>query len=383
MRVIKHGAALSAISIALAGCHKAEQASQNASATVNAVEARGKAEVQVPETIFEGYPVSIAKAVNAQKEAISKASQSTHAGFSPYYLILQTRTWKPGSTITVAFFGGSPQVRSQIEQVAKAWTTPSIANLTLSFRDANGNFRQWSPTDQSYSADVRIAFASDPDNGGYWSAIGLDSRDPKLFAPQQASMNLDSFDKGLPQDWQSTALHEFGHALGFEHEHQSPKGGCDFRYDDDPGYVKTQNSAGWFIPDANGRRPGLYTYLGGPLNYWSHEKVDLNLRQFPSSSAFLMGGFDRSSIMLYAFDPFMFVHGDKSACYVPRQAAQISPQDKVGASRAYPASAKAAAQVARKADLTLSSLANSNALPANVRAGLQKRVTARAEAAER
>lgn len=43
--------------------------------------------------------------------------------------------------------------------------------------------------------------------------------------PGQASMNLAGFDIALPADWQAVVRHEFGHALGFEHEHQSPAGG--------------------------------------------------------------------------------------------------------------------------------------------------------------
>src|SRR5260221_1496849 len=101
MRMNRQGAALSAISIALVGCsQKSEQASQNSTATVNVVEAGANGAAQVPETIFEGYPVSIAKAMKAQNEAIAKASQSLHGGFTIQTVILPTPTWDPGSTVT-------------------------------------------------------------------------------------------------------------------------------------------------------------------------------------------------------------------------------------------------------------------------------------------
>ena len=60
-----------------------------------------------------------------------------------------------------------------------------------------------------------------------------------------------------------TARHEFLHALAFQHEHQSPMGGCDsqFRWDNDAGYAFSQDDNGQFISDPNGKRPGIYTYL--------------------------------------------------------------------------------------------------------------------------
>jgi hypothetical protein len=89
----------------------------------------------------------------------------------------------------------------------------------------------WSTSDQNYAADIRIGFINQGDYAGNWSAVGTDSRDSTVEggAPNQGSMNFGGFDQQLPVDWAGTVLHEFGHALGFEHEHQSPSGGCDFR----------------------------------------------------------------------------------------------------------------------------------------------------------
>lgn len=333
------------------------------------------AEAQVPERIFEGYPARIAAAITAREAALAQTSTNAR-GMGPSYIIRQTRTWKPGAVITVAFHGGSPTLRAQIEQAAREWVAPSIANVQLSFRDSDGQFRQWSPADRNYSAQIRIGFATDPENGGYWSAVGADSTVPSLFPASFQSLNLGGFDTALPPDWRTTVFHEFGHALGFEHEHQSPQGGCDFRFEDDPGYIKTQNAGGWHIPDANNRRPGLYTYLGGPKNNWSRAKVDHNLRQFAASSAFLLGTFDRQSIMLYAFDPFMFVKGDQSSCYVPRDNQQLSAQDKVGAARAYPANAREAERAVQEADAALSQVLRSPRVPADVRASVEQRLEA-------
>jgi hypothetical protein len=79
-------------------------------------------------------------------------------------------------------------------------------------------------------------------------------------------MNFGGFAVSLPQDWAATVLHEFGHALGLQHEHQHPVGGCDldFRWEDDPGYTPTFDGFGQFITDSNGKPPSVYTVLGGP-----------------------------------------------------------------------------------------------------------------------
>ena len=45
------------------------------------------------------------------------------------------------------------------------------------------------------------------------------------------------------------------------------RGPCEasFRWEDEPGYQPTRDPRGAFIPDAAGRRPGIYTYLSGSL----------------------------------------------------------------------------------------------------------------------
>ena len=48
-------------------------------------------------------------------------------------------------------------------------------------------------------------------------------------------MNLGGFTEELPDDWEATVLHEFGHAIGFLHEHQSLNSTCEeeFRWDNE------------------------------------------------------------------------------------------------------------------------------------------------------
>lgn len=51
----------------------------------------------------------------------------------------------------------------------------------------------------------------------------------------------------------------------------------DFRWEDDDGYQLTLDADERSVPDAQGRRPGIYTYLAWFPNYWPKEKVDHNL----------------------------------------------------------------------------------------------------------
>jgi len=169
-------------------------------------------------------------------------------------------------------------------------------------------------------------------------------------------------------------MHEFGHALGFEHEHQNPDGGCDFRFNDDPGYRLTVDQAGWYTTDAAGHRPGLYTYLGGKANYWKRSEVDWNLRALPTSS--VASPFDRTSIMKYFFDPSMFASGVQSACYTTTPNDSLSALDFEGARSVYPRSATAALLSSEQTARVLKELQTIKALTDALRTSATNRINA-------
>ena len=73
-------------------------------------------------------------------------------------------------------------------------------------------------------------------------------------------------------------LHEFGHALGFIHEHQHPEAGIPWD------------------------REAVYRYYGGPPNNWSRQQVDVNLFQTYSRTITQFSQFDPQSIMMYPVD---------------------------------------------------------------------------------
>jgi len=123
-----------ALAATLGGCHKAPKP----------VEAPPPA----PRRIVEGYPLAVAKALQARRTAVAQAAKGVRQ--HPYSVIVeQTRRWSPGQTVRVAFRGGDPALYAKIEATAKAWTQPGYAKLNLVFRRPDGAFNSWSPTDQT------------------------------------------------------------------------------------------------------------------------------------------------------------------------------------------------------------------------------------------
>jgi hypothetical protein len=275
--------------------------------------------------------------------------------------------------VKVAFRGGSTKLYKHIEDAAMEWT--KYGNLKLTFR-LGKKFHQWAPSDRKFKGDVRVDFIGGA-NGGYWSLIGEDSIDTSIVGPGEASMNFEGFPQDLPEDWTATVLHEFGHALGFEHEHQAPHDGCedDFRWDDDPGYKPTTDQYGQYVIDGQGRRPGIYTQLGGPPNEWDKATVDHNLRDIKDSRAYTQSDFDAHSIMKYFFEDWMFKDGARSPCFSP-PAIGLSEVDKQGMAGAYPGRARAQARLSGQDKAFVRTIVEADAPPLELRRRLGRRLSA-------
>jgi hypothetical protein len=168
--------------------------------------------------------------------------------------LLAGKLWAPGQTLRVSFLGGEPAVKDRVAEVARQWT--KHANLDLAFGDDPG-------------AQIRIGFVQ---GEGSWSCIGKDCLD---VPPKEPTMNLGWLTSDTPeQDCLRVVLHEFGHALGCVHEHQSPAVGIKWN------------------------KPVVYEHFAAAYG-WSKQEVDTNLFDAYAKDASQFTAFDPASIMLY------------------------------------------------------------------------------------
>ena len=181
----------------------------------------------------------------------SQANETGRVSYKGHY-------WVPGQIIKIKFLNGDAYVQNKVKQIANQWV--SYANVKFA----------WVASNQT--ADIKIAFKWNGDTGS-WSIIGKYAAN---IAQNTPSMNFGWFDsKTSDMEFNSTTLHEFGHALGLGHEHLNP----------------TANIQ-WNKP---------YVYAEYAKQGWNAEKVDFNvLNPIPVSKADYTI-FDKKSIMLYPF----------------------------------------------------------------------------------
>lgn len=300
-------------------------------------------------SILESLPDPVVASLEVRDRWRKELADST-AGLE--FIVSDLARWPVGSVVRVAFLDGDTSLHDDI--VAATAEITDVANLALDFGldPSTGAYRRWTESDTVGKAEIRVSF----DMGGYWSLVGTDSTDTTIApggpiggGPGQRSLNLGGFKASKPQDWRGTVRHEFLHALAFQHEHQNMRGPCeaDFRWDNDAGYVPTTNAGGAFVPDAQGRRPGIYTYLAGPPNQWSKGKVDHNLRTVDDPGA-VAGQFDAASIMLYRFASF-FYKTNPSPCAPAGTGLDLSDGDKRGLKLLYPTAGSAVNELADQA----------------------------------
>ncbi len=298
------------------------------------------ADLQKDDVVLDSLPDEVEITVK-QRDAWLRTLQP--GGMELEFLFTDVHRWTPGQTVRVAFLDGDTALHADIAEATKEITQACNLVLDFGFDPAADAFRTWKESDKTYAAEIRVSF----DKSGYFSLVGTDSVDPNIGLPSeriggrpgQCSLNLGGFTTTLPHNWRGVVRHEFLHALSFYHSHQNMRGPCEeaFRWDDDEGYIPTRDWRDAFIADAEGRRPGIYTYLSGYPNFWEQEKVDYNLKTTDNPDA-VAGPFDRHSVMLYRF-PSLYYKDANSACLPDGEGLSLSDGDRRGLRLLYPGTA--------------------------------------------
>ncbi|CAI8006825.1 hypothetical protein GBAR_LOCUS4921 [Geodia barretti] len=174
--------------------------------------------------------------------------------------------WPSGSTMNVKFGhiknwrdeDGEPITKDAILKIANKWheCNPQVVPKFIPCGPDN--------TD----SDIRVEFV---ENGVSWSLVGAEAKDEDTNNP---TMELD-----LGSHYRFTILHEFGHALGLQHEHQHPKAPK----------LYNEQMLNKFLKDNRGIKPEDV----------EQEKIDNWARL---EEAELMGEYDEKSVMHYLIE---------------------------------------------------------------------------------
>ena len=162
-----------------------------------------------------------------------------------------------GETITVGFLpGASLDLINKIKKQVIAWE--NYGNIRFVF------------INDVLQAKIKVGFVK---NNTSWSWIG---RDVLVNPSNLQTMNFGwLYDHTKESEVSRVVIHEFGHALGFVHEHQSPAAGISWDKEKVYAYYEQFN--------------------------WSREAVDLNVFTKYSTTSTNSSTYDKLSIMHYYF----------------------------------------------------------------------------------
>ena len=213
--------------------------------------------------------------------------------------ILSTQSkWVNGTVLHYCFFGGGSRFavpKIQADAVRGAFAKWKAVGIGLEFQEVS----------QLSEAEVRIGYSTA--DGSSASAVGREV----LSVPLNEPTTVYGWD--LTTHYGSgTALHELGHVIGMEHEHQNPFAG-----------IKWHEQA-------------VYDALAKPPNNWDHDTTYHNILEKLTPQQVQGSTWDPDSIMEYEFEPGLIDEPEAYDINGLTPPGTLSPADKQWALKWYP-----------------------------------------------